>query len=288
VDSFLGLLASIVLASAAWPLWRLWRATRLSALRSAAAWSSFALANWGLLAVCAAFEPQAGAWTWLRFWRLGATVLLAAPPVAVLGARRPGDRAWNLIVLSLLVVFALPGLEQWLLDRSLDPNRAIMDRPRTVFFCLVVLVGVGNYLPTRFGVAALVLAAGLAVEVASVGPWPVSAPASQSLTSLAGVLLGLGAWTAWLMRRPTPLGLVGAWLWLRDGWGVVWAIRFRDRWNAAAQFHGWPVRLTWRGFDPPDWSTVGDGSCAEAAEGQFRTLLRRFADPDHVLGPPSS
>jgi hypothetical protein len=101
------------------------------------------------------------------------------------------------------------------------------------------------------------------------------------------VLLGTGAWTAWFLSRPAPepRRLTSAWLWLRDSWGAVWAIRFSERWNAAAQFYGWPVRLRWRGFDPPNLSKNGDRSLGDAAEDQFRILLRRFADPDEVFGP---
>jgi hypothetical protein len=214
--------------------------------------------------------------------------LALCPLVAVLGARWPGTKAWNLIVLSLLVVFSLPLVEQWLLGRLLERGRVGMDLPRFVFYWIVAAVGVMNYVPTRFGLAALAFAAAVAVQTIAVGPWTISAPFVATLSDVAGVFATSAAWLALGLRaRSVPTGIDGAWITLRDGWGLVWALRVCDRWNAAAEHHAWPIRLTWSGFQPVVGPTTTSAQF-DAAEHQFRLLLRRFADPDELMGSPTN
>jgi hypothetical protein len=80
------------------------------------------------------------------------------------------------------------------------------------------------------------------------------------------------------------------WLWFRDHWGVVWALRVRERFNREAELAGWPVRLSWFGLEQVD-SPSGDQPAAAPAlaETTLRGLIRRFAQPwrlDQVNGPP--
>jgi hypothetical protein len=277
------LVAAAVLASAIWPLACFCRMAWRTALRSTCFWTLFAWLAWSVTVVFSGLDREPSERISLGLLRLAATALLLAPLVAVLGARRPGELAWNLIVLTLLVVFAQPVLEQWLLGKQLERGRVGMDGPRWVFFCLVAAVGIVNYLPTRYGAAAALFAAGLAAQLAAVGPWSIAATHAMNLSSLAAVLLGVSAWTAWSLRpRKHSPGIDGAWLRLRDGWGLVWASRVRDRWNAAASRYDWPVRLGRRGLESVATSRGEKRPLSEsetaAAESQLRLLLRRFVD----------
>ena len=299
--SILAWLALVSLASAGLPLRRLWFAMRRTALRSACAWVTVATGVWLAAALAAALEPRPGSWVAIGHLRLMAATCSLCPLIAVLGARWPGARAWNLIVLSLLVIFALPVLQQWLLGRTLERQRVGMDGPRFVFYWLVAAVGLLNYLPTRFGLSAGVAALALAAQTIAVGPWEVSSGLVSGLSAVAGLLVSAAAWLAFALRpKPQPAGPDAAWLRLRDGWGAVWALRVRDRWNAAAAHYGWPCRIEWSGLRDttplPEQRTGGVGPTSQtgpaqptghapralnpAAEQHFRHLFDRFADPD--------
>ena len=274
---------------------------RRTALRSACAWVTVAACIWLAAALAAALEPRPGSCVAIGHLRLLAATCSLCPLIAVLGARWPGARAWNLIVLSLLVIFALPVLQQWLLGRTLERQRVGMDGPRFVFYWLVAAVGLVNYLPTRFGLSAGVAALALTAQTIAVGPWEVNSGLVSGLSAVAGLLVSAAAWLAFALRpKPLPAGPDAAWLRLRDGWGAVWALRVRDRWNAAAEHYGWPVRIEWHGFGDVDPLTrertarmecrLGTGSDEAASPDRgsmnaavvqhLRHLLQRFADPD--------
>ncbi len=89
-----------------------------------------------------------------------------------------------------------------------------------------------------------------------------------------------------LARRSARAGrssLDRLWLWFRDHWGVVWALRTQDRFNRTAELSGWPFRLTWFGLTPTD-PAAGDVPITppEEAEKVFRGLIRRFVDADRL------
>lgn len=300
VQIILDWLAVVCLVSVGWPIRHLWLAMRRTALRSACAWVAVALGVWLAAALAAALESRPGSWVATGHLRLLAATCSLCPLIAVLGARWPGARAWNLIVASLLVIFALPVLQQWLLGRTLERDRVGMDGPRFAFYWLVAAVGLVNYLPTRFGLSAVIAALALAAQTVAVGPWEVSPAMVSVLSAVSGLLVSGLVWLAFALRPKTLSdGPDAAWLSLRDGWGAVWALRVRDRWNAAAAHYGWPWRLDWSGFQhidpqaerrigsarptpqtgPVEPTARGPRTLDPAAEEHFRYLLQRFTDP---------
>src|SRR5207249_5282 len=110
--------------------------------------------------------------------------LTGCAAVAVLGARRPGVVAWNLVVAALLAVMLLPVAASVVTGREMQPGH------RMLLLACAVGAGVLNYLPTRLGPAAVALAAASACEIlpyifpgssdrgfpaADIGPWMLSA-----------------------------------------------------------------------------------------------------------------
>ena len=284
VTRLLLLLALVCLISAVFPIYRLCLSVHRTALRSASFWLVLASTVWVLTAGMGVLEPIPGSWLWLGHFRLLAAVSVLWPLVAVMGARWPGASVWNWIVLSLLVVFALPILEQWIIGRTMEDQRVGMDGPRFVFFWMVAGVGIANYLPTRFGLAAFLFACGVLSQALAVGPWTMAVIPQAGLSGLAGILVSGSAWMAFLRRgrRQIP-GSEGAWLEFRDCWGLVWAARLRDRWNATARYYDWPIRLTWGGIRTMQPGTSMSEAQTTQSTQQFRLLLRRFADPDKFI-----
>jgi hypothetical protein len=159
-------------------------------------------------------------------------------------------------------------------------NALHLDSPWTLFYGILVVVGVTNYLPTRYGMAALCMGMVLVLEYLGLThlDWPAERRA---------IVWEWVAWTFalcfWIARRDAvraraARGFDGLWFWYRDHWGVVWALRTQERFNHAAAQADWPVRLTWFGLETVGPLTHGEQPLAPAeAEATLRALIRRFA-----------
>src|SRR5207245_6824908 len=103
-------------------------------------------------------RPLAGHLTYL------AVLATLAALVSVLNARTPGGGAWAILMGLLVLVFLIPWLEgPGLVRDARGLGRLRLDAPWTLFYALLVLAGVTNYLPTRYGPTAAWLAAGFAL-----------------------------------------------------------------------------------------------------------------------------
>jgi len=251
----------------------------------AVAWAVLAV-GFGILSQIRAFSeplpegrPETGFLTYL-----GMLAILAGL-TSVLGARRPGTGAWALLMIMLFVVLLVPLLESsFLTTRIRSAERLRLEAPWSLFVMLVAVAGVTNYLPTRWGWAAMLLGFGLAVEISALifHDWHWNRRAS--LWSIVSGLWGLAILSTLLVRERTELDGRGTrhWFWFRDRWGVVWALRVAERFNQTAEKAKWPVRLSWEGIRK---LPAGDGHSndgLDAANTTFLTLIRRFATPTEL------
>lgn len=305
--------ALVALAVGTRGVWDASVACRCTTLRTAWAWALPAVASWWI--------AWAVAWPVLRvpprvsdhLWYV-TVVLTLCPLIAVLGSRRPTVRIWSaFVVLPLLVVLEWPAVSahtSWSDPRPLD-----LEPPAFVAVLVVLVMGLGNYLPTRFAAASGLL--GLAVCVSLLafadvvrGPTPVADPllrvgmeprerapdgrADTNASSARGVwlsravacgLTGLALCSARRQGRAgTQLkpGFDRLWSDFRDWFGIVWARRLQDRVNAMASQKRWPVRLE---MDTLCWSNEAartDPDAAASLEQAFRWLLRRFVDEQWI------
>ena len=219
-------------------------------------------------------SDQAAAW--VAPARFAAAMSSFCPPMALLGAKRPQDRAWQFIVLALWLVLSLPSIE-WLLFGGIEEIHPAR------FWFLVILVGTAtmNGLVTRYWPSILLTAgAQLALVV------PHLAQSTGWFNGSRGPLVAISLYAlAWYLvaikyprQRGARLGVDRVWLDFRDDYGAVWALRVAQRVNDSAARYDWPVVLLWHGFayrdrDDPVAET------APAVEDSLRTLLRRFVSP---------
>ena len=247
------------------PLVRAWWANRRTSLRDATLWAGLAWLAW---AGPLAYEPSADS----VFIALAVT---GGAGVAVLGARRPHVFAWNFVVLGLVGVLVLPLVEGWIIGaRSLDALRLS-------FLAATLVVGIGNYVPTRFGLAAalsLLVGAGWFLIV-------LEPTRAGSRTFVVGLRIGtaLIPWVALLSPgAATDRDLDRAWRSFRDRLGFVWGERTREQFNRSVENAGLSIRLGWRGVR-------GEASETEIAQAAdiLRRLLRRFDDSGAVLDKES-
>ncbi len=211
-------------------------------------------------------------------------VLVVAPFAAVLGARRPGSRVWSwFVVLPATIVLLLPAATAWSHDWSVGPLR--LELPMLAGYSLVLVMGLGNYLGTRFAWDALLAATACLVIVVPMSTLGSRISASPQITRAAATLLAVLA-----LRRaarwnppasaPRQTRFDVVWIDFRDLFGVVWARRILERVNDTARSENWPVRLHLDGFTPTDPSRPLELTSEQQAqiEQTLRWLLRRFVD----------
>lgn len=233
---------------------------------------------WALAATlavsCAAVLNGAGggAQAWIRYVA-GATLL--APPMAILGAKRPQDRAWQWIVLSLVAFALLPAGHQWLYHPGSD---LLLETAWQWFVLVIAVIGVSNYLLTSRALAATL--AGLALYCFLGEQFPAWLRFNVPERDLAGV--GALALAAHLARRAADRENLAAcdrlWRDFRDLFGATWGLRCTERFNLAASQSGWRAALGWHGFDMP----VDQPSLTPPEVQCLENLLRRFVSPEWI------
>lgn len=203
-------------------------------------------------------------------FRYVALCLTGGAGVAVLGARRPYVLAWNFVVLGLLAVMLLPLGESLLLGT--DP----VDPLRIVFMATTIAIGALNYVPTRTGPVALILAtacAGQMVNLFAPERLPWWAPSALDVAMLSLPIL---AWLCWRRPRTGRSEFDRLWLDFRDRIGLLWALRVRDQFNAAATNAGWSVVLRWSGLRVrTPGASIGEQNTTEMLR-TLRATLKRF------------
>jgi hypothetical protein len=226
------------------------------------------------------FDGTAGA----AQFRLAASTTTLLPVVALLGAKRPQDRAWQLIVLSFWVLLALPAAQAWLLRPESPP---MMHCFWSCFLFLLAIFGATNYLPTRFWPAALLAAAGQIVLHWQYRPFAAAPTESQGLALWGLSLIVAAAVTvALIARRPVAAGdpLNRMWIDFRNQFGAVWGLRIAERINAQAKQCSWQLTLGWHGFTTSYGGSFDSAGASVQPELQaaLRTLFRRFVSPEWI------
>ncbi len=256
-------------------LWRLRRLTSGTTLVAPWRWAVGSVA--AMIAVaCLAGAGEVGAQQSL--YRYLAGILLLAPQLALLGAKRPQNGAWQWVVVAFLALLALPAGNQWLYR----PGGVFQLDPAWQWLLLVVaLIGVVNHLPTARGLAAICYAA---AQVCWLGDqFPVwlrfEIPAREAIG------LSFICAAAWMAartpRRTTRSPLDRLWLDFRDAFGVAWTLRVAEQFNATAARSGWPIALAWKGALHAA-SESNDQPQPPAATQCLENLLRRFVSRDWI------
>jgi hypothetical protein len=285
IGSKLALEAAAPLAMAAVALAALWRGSRaVSGTTLQAPWwwaASSLLAVATSETAIAVFD--AGQTAGAAQLRLAASTTTFLPLVALLGAKRPQDRGWQFIVLAFWLMLALPAGQAWLLKPDHPP---VMHGIWSCFVLLLAVIGVTNYLPTRFWPAALLAGAGQIVLHWDYLPLRDGMkPDGLSLWGL-GLLASALVAAAVIGRRRRPQGdpLDRLWIDFRNQYGVVWGLRVAERIDASATARGWDVSLGWQGFSTPFGGSIEAIPSAVRAEleASARTVLRRFVSAEWI------
>jgi hypothetical protein len=228
--------------------------------------------------------------------------------MALLGAKRPQDTAWQMIVFALWLVLSLPAVAAML---GLGGGQISWHSAQAWFLVVLLLVQVTNYVGTRYALPVAVATVGQYALVYLFLPWSGSTLASTwtprqlMLLALSLFLLALlgGIAIAHYRRKPAVTHRIDQlepinrlWLDFRDAFGVVWALRLMQRVNQSAVQQNWPVRLEWSGFvanASPLQNVGNDGNLLESEKtaqlphekvlvNHFQNVLRRFVSPQWI------
>ncbi len=227
-----------------------------------------------------ATEVGEGHWaTSLRFF---VATLTFCPAMAVLGAKRPQDWAWQFIVFSLWLVLILPAGEALLLRRS---GLIEIHDARAVFLAGLIALGTLNYLPTRHCLSALLVGVGQALLLAGNLPGIRHDLGATGVLSFAVLVLLASLWT--LRRTKVPEGkrfqADPAWRTFRDWYGAMWGLRVVQSLVSASEMYQWPVTLSWSGFFEIEREAPQEnGEIELALQTTLRGQLRRFMSPQWI------
>jgi hypothetical protein len=261
------LLWGLLFLTGIYPLTRALRANRATTLRQPLIWALLAWAAWTANAWFYVLRPDRDA----PFLPYLALCLTGCAGVAVLGARRPGVGAWNFVVVGLLAVLLLPVLN------GLGEPR--VEGAHWLFLSVTLAVPIVNYLPTRLGLSAVLVAVGCGCEMAVL----VGAEL-PGLQSVAMILLALSPWVSAILFARKSFGSEFDRLWLayRDRFGFVWGQRMREQFNRAAHHAGWPVELRWGGLHTTDTDDAPEPASLLTT---LRAILKRFGPEEERERP---
>jgi hypothetical protein len=208
---------------------------------------------------------------WSAPLRFAAAALVLCPTIAVLGAKRPQHLAWHWIVLSLWVVLCIPAANAALFHAG---GAVELHVAQGTFLWLLILLGLANYLPTRYAAAAMLIAAGQLFLFSPHLPL-VRAELTPHATTIGITLVAVGlALSPLALRKPVATSSLDAvWRDFRDHFGAFWAVRVMVRLNTAAEMNRWPIRLHWSGFAP---RSAVDPQLEKVVRRCLNSMLRRF------------
>ncbi len=225
----------------------------------------------------------------LRFAVAASTL---TPLVAVLGAKRPQDRGWQWVVLTLWLIVVWPALQAFANPAG---SRVELFAAWKLFLFGLVAMGPLNYLATRHWFASLLVATGQLIVLGEFLGFGTNAawrlPTAVGCFFTASLLVALRKTASASIN--TPLAEQSArWLRFRDSFGAFWGLRIMQRVNETAALRDWPVQLAWSGFEdvPPVAGLSEAGSMTQKSkprsqtsatandeiEQSLDTLLRRF------------
>lgn len=264
---------------------RLMRSVRRTSLTSAAAWAAWFQVTLTVTTIATLAKSQVPLGIVDQLWYLTAVSALC-PLVAVLGARRGRLLEWSaFIVLPVIVVLEWPALAQ--LTRCWHGQRLDLELPTQLGYAVVLVMGAGNFVGTRYTLSAFAFAVCwmtvVILDHRSIQKlWMLREPAF--FVSVAQFCFWRWAFHFANQQKLLTNGWTRVSLNFRDHFGVVWSTRVTARINEVAQRERWPWVLTADGLEPVsnENQPIGDPEVDPRVDHTFRWLLKPFVDPEWI------
>lgn len=207
------------------------------------------------------------------------------PLMSLLGAKRPQDRGWHFVVISLWAILILPVAESLVLRDGRMPD---LQGARAWFMLILIGLGITNSLATRFWFPAILFGGGQLLMLAN--SLPVlrelvdTSPTITGFTCCAVACIVASQLACRESKKPGSLDIV--WRDFRDAFGLLWGLRVAEQANIAARTCDWPLTLRWQGFvdeggETLDWNSLPDET-RKSLQQVMRNLLRRFVSSEWI------
>ena len=224
---------------------------------------------------------------WTSAAQYFAATMLLTPLVAALGARRPGNAAWQwFVVLPMIVVLQWPAVTQLMSSRGSEPLE--LGAPATIGVLLVITMSTWTLLGSSMTLSGLMYVAAVLCCLLPSSGWMASTSSLPLLSPL--LLVGAQIPAASILKarfaaarnaRGVAESTDASWQLFQTLYGLVWTRRVLDRVNQFAPGEQWSVALTRLGFRRSGGGAVSDAELAKPLEA-FRWVLSRFADPEWI------
>ena len=232
-----------------------------------------------LLVAFASRASAAESTSWKAAVLFAAATTSFCPLMSLLGAKRPQDRGWHFVVLSLWAILVLPVAESLILRHGQMPD---VRGARSWFMLILIGLGVTNSLPTKFWFPAILFGGGQLLMLATALPWVRNlVDTSPTITGFSCcALAGIVAVQLACGKSTENCSLDAVWCDFRNTFGLLWGLRVAEQINIAARSQNWPLTLRWQGFTDQrggeiDWSSLPEET-RTSLEQVVKNLLRRF------------
>jgi hypothetical protein len=272
-------------------------AARGTTLFAPLAWALVSLGV--LLAASTSLRTQrfSGVANFEKWWLVAATSTFC-PLIALLGAKRPQNRAWQMIVLSFWGIIALPAIQSLILHPSEALDLHFLWQS---FFIVLILMGWLNYVSSAFGLVGFCVALGQTFLfwhwLPFIGTYPFWWPELGVVFICLAVMFGAGVASA-RRRLLESAGVAAGWsrVWIdfHDWYGLLWSRRVMQRveeqTNASIEWIDWYALRASAAQEPAganeehrndDDAIAPVGSWA-VAEPALRSMLRRFVSNEWI------
>ncbi len=264
---------------------RMTRSVRHTSLTAAVTWAIWFQVTLTVTTIATVAKSRITSGILDQLWYLTAVSALC-PFVAVLGARRGRLLEWSLfIVLPVIVVLEWPALAQ--IVRCWHGQRLDLELPTLLGYAVVLVMGIGNFIGTRFTLPAIAFAVGWAAIVflthSSIeNLWMRRDPAF--FVSLAQFTFWRWAFHFADQQKLVTNGWTRVCHDFRDDFGVVWSTRLMNRVNEVAQREQWPWTLTADGLESvsKESQPTIDPNADPRVDHAFRWLLKPFVNPEWI------
>ena len=207
------------------------------------------------------------------------------PVMSLLGAKRPQDRGWHFVVISLGAILILPVAESLVLRDGQMPD---VQGARSWFMLVLVGLGITNFLATRYWFPAILFGSGQLLMLSNSLPFISEfVDTSPTITGFACCAVACIVASQIAIRRTPAAGSLDiVWRDFRDAFGLLWGLRVAEQVNVAARTAGWPLTLRWHGFvdergESLDWSSLPEVT-RNSLHQVIQNLLRRFVSSEWI------
>ncbi|MFN9720295.1 MAG: hypothetical protein ACK58L_16475 [Planctomycetota bacterium] len=224
---------------------------------------------------------------WRTLLQYLAAVVMLAPPICTLGARKPGLGAWHwFVVLPMVLVLCWPAMSQVISSRGLESLH--LGGPALIAIGLVMVMGLGTGLGTEMILPASLCGAAIFCCLAPSAGWSFLPPSSP-LAAPWILLLSERVATKHLQTIHARLtsaatmseAMDAIWHLFQYCYGLPWTRRVQDRVNQFAAREQWTVQLTLDGFRTAAGQSASDAQL-EMPCSSFCWVLQRFVSDEWI------